>query len=134
MLGKQIDLKSDIKISGTINCDTNRIHQVFANLIKNAIDFVPEKDGKIIIRAEDYKSDVLFTVEDNGKGFPLDEIDGMFHKFYQIDKSPTRKHGGTGLGLAICKGIIELHDGKIWIDKNYTNGAAVKFTIPKANT
>jgi signal transduction histidine kinase len=73
---------------------------------------------------------VLFTVEDNGVGFPQDKIDQLFQKFYQIDTSLTRKHGGTGLGLVICKGIVEAHGGKIWIDKEYTRGAAVKFTLP----
>ena len=73
---------------------------------------------------------ILFTVEDNGPGFPADKIDHIFQKFYQVDTSLTRKHGGTGLGLAICKGIVESHGGKIWIDREYQNGASVHFTIP----
>ncbi|MCH7647829.1 MAG: hypothetical protein IIA83_04390 [Thaumarchaeota archaeon] len=47
-----------------------------------------------------------------------------------MDTSPTRKHGGTGLGLTICNGIVLSHGGKIWLDKEYTQGTCFKFTIP----
>jgi signal transduction histidine kinase len=56
-------------------------------------------------------------------------MNGLFKKFYQIDTGLRRKHGGTGLGLAICKGIIESHGGKIWIDSNYNSGASFKFSL-----
>jgi signal transduction histidine kinase len=46
----------------------------------------------------------------------------------------TRKHGGTGLGLAICKGIIEAHGGKIWVDKDYTKGTSISFSLPVSET
>jgi signal transduction histidine kinase len=73
---------------------------------------------------------IVFTVEDNCPGIPLDKMDGLFRKFYQIDTSLTRKHGGTGLGLVICRGIVESHGGNIWIDRNYTAGASFRFTLP----
>ena len=57
----------------------------------------------------------------------------MFQTFYQIDTSATRKHGGTGLGLVICKGIVEAHGGKIWIDKEFHKGACFIFTLPLVN-
>jgi signal transduction histidine kinase len=124
-----------------VYCDINRIGQVFSNLINNSIDFLPAKNGKITLVVENNKENnvgekggnsqyVTFTIEDNGIGIPPDKIDNLFKKFYQIDTSDTRKHGGTGLGLVICKGIIEAHGGKIWFDKNYINGASVKFTLP----
>ncbi|MGN6613616.1 MAG: sensor histidine kinase, partial [Candidatus Nitrosocosmicus sp.] len=75
---------------------------------------------------------IKFSVYDNGPGIPPEEADNLFQKFYQIDTSETRKHSGTGLGLVICKGIIEAHGGKIWIDKEYTTGACFVFTIPLA--
>jgi signal transduction histidine kinase len=125
---------------------------------------VPSKNGKITLKAEEREindvapqtvtqdtnrltstrqstgprsgKDILFIVEDNGPGFPADKVDHMFQKFYQVDTSLTRKHGGTGLGLVICKGIVEAHGGRIWIDKDYRDGASIKFTIPvnQANT
>lgn len=141
---KQIQLMADKQlVSGmAVWCDKQRITQVTSNLVRNSIDFVPEKTGKITIRAGIYNTNnfkvktekglemALFTVEDNGIGIPRDRIDSLFKKFYQLDTGLTRKHGGTGLGLTICKGIIEAHGGKIWIDKEYTNGTSVKFTLP----
>jgi signal transduction histidine kinase len=134
IVDKQIELKSDVKVAGGVFCDPERIEQVLSNLIKNSIDFVPNKEGKIIIRAEKGEdSKVTFTVEDNGTGIKPDKASKLFRKFYQIDTSATRKHGGTGLGLAICKGIVEAHGGSIWVDKNYANGTAIKFTLPDSH-
>jgi two-component system, OmpR family, sensor histidine kinase VicK len=136
----EIDTRSGI----IIYCDEKRIEQVFLNLIKNSIDFVPEKGGQIILRVDEeehkekdkYKvtSDMVFTVKDNGPGISKDKIDSLFKKFYQIDNSATRRHLGTGLGLTICKGIVEAHGGKIWVDKSHANGFSIKFTLPFITT
>jgi signal transduction histidine kinase len=134
---KQIEFKAEIippfdKVN--VLCDQKRIEQVIANLVKNSIDFVPKTGGRITIRAEtdETTQNVTFTVEDNGIGIPLEKMDNLFKTFYQVDTSLTRKHGGTGLGLVICKGIIENHGGKLWIDRNYTHGTSIKFTLPIA--
>jgi signal transduction histidine kinase len=138
--GHKIDLVVDKRISGTIECDPQRTIQVLSNLIKNSIDFVPKDNGSIVIRVEDEKSDsednrnILFTVEDNGRGISPDKVKNLFKKFYQINTTLTRKHGGTGLGLAISKGIIESHGGRIWLDESYTGGASFKFTLPRKDT
>jgi signal transduction histidine kinase len=126
-----------MRVDGTVFCDANRIDQVLSNLIKNSIDFVPDDGaGKVTVRVEiddDYKGCkmTLFTVEDNGIGIEQEKADKLFQKFYQIDTGPTRKHEGTGLGLVICRGIIDAHGGKIWLDKSYRIGAAIKFTLPQ---
>ena len=115
------------------------VTQVLSNLIKNSIDFVPDNgNGKIIVRAQkEDDSDsgnnfnmILFTVQDNGIGIKLEKADKLFQKFYQIDTGPTRKHAGTGLGLVVCRGIIDAHGGKIWVDNTRRIGAAIKFTLP----
>jgi two-component system sensor histidine kinase VicK len=98
--------------------------------VKNSVDFVPDKGGKIKVAKNNTNDSVLFTVEDNGAGIPSEKVDNLFKLFYQIDTSITRKHGGTGLGLASCKGIIEGHGGNIWIDRNYTRGISISFTLP----
>ena len=120
---KQIKFKAEIIPQVTclvLSVTLKRIEQVISNLVKNSVDFVPEKDGKITIRAEvdETYQNVTFTVEDNGIGIPLEKMDNLFKTFYQVDTSLSRKHGGTGLGLVICKGIIESHGGKIWIEKS----------------
>ncbi|MGB7954353.1 MAG: HAMP domain-containing sensor histidine kinase [Candidatus Nitrosopolaris sp.] len=129
---KQIDLSEDIRDNGQVLCDPDRIEQVLSNLIKNSIDFVPDKaGGKITVRVEkDNTNNVTLTVEDNGIGIKPDKADKLFQKFYQIDTGATRRHGGTGLGLVICRGIVEAHGGKIWVDTAHKNGTAIKFTLP----
>jgi signal transduction histidine kinase len=146
MRDKQIQFNAEIippSEKVTVLCDPRRIGQVLANLIKNSVDFVPDKGGRITIRTEaDYSKQtndgnsnyVVFTIEDNGSGIPFEKINNLFKKFYQVDTSTKRKHGGTGLGLAICNGIVEGHGGKIWVDTNHTQGAMIKFTLPIADS
>jgi signal transduction histidine kinase len=146
MRDKQIQFNAEIiPPSEKVNvlCDPRRIGQVLANLIKNSVDFVPDKGGRITIRTEagyskqtnDGNSNyVVFTIEDNGSGIPFEKIINLFKKFYQVDTSTKRKHGGTGLGLAICKGIVEGHGGKIWVDTKHTQGTMIKFTLPIADS
>ncbi len=134
---KRIDLKADIKANGIVFCDPNRIEQVISNLVRNSIDFVPDNgNGKITVRVQrddngDNNDTTLFSVEDNGIGINPDKAEKLFQKFYQIDTGLTRRHAGTGLGLVICRGIIDAHGGKIWLDKSYRGGAAIKFTLPQ---
>jgi signal transduction histidine kinase len=147
---KNIELVSQTMAGGNIICDPHRIEQVIFNLVKNAVDFVPEDHGKITVSVENFEHEkinadsssnvaeqpdsyLLFAVEDNGIGLPPGKSDDLFKKFYQIDTTVSRKHGGTGLGLAICKGIVEAHGGKIWFDKEYTEGTRFKFIIPRGN-
>ena len=120
----------------SINCDSKRIGQVISNLVKNSVDFVPNTGGKISIKVAKSNVDdnVLFTILDNGPGIPPEKVGNLFKSFYQIDTTATRKHGGTGLGLAICKGIIEGHGGKIWVDKEYVGGTSISFSLPIGNS
>jgi signal transduction histidine kinase len=155
---KRIKVVADVRTSGTVNCDPGRITQVISNLVKNSIDFVPQDTGSITIRVEEESTEkeeklkndigisdsttgpkasdggnhkVVFTIEDNGPGMRGSDTDNLFKKFYQIDTTATRKHGGTGLGLAISRGIVEAHGGRIWLDKTYTAGTSIKFTLPR---
>jgi two-component system sensor histidine kinase VicK len=130
---KQIDLSAEMIANVQVHCDPDRIEQVLSNLIKNSIDFVPDKGGgKITVRVEkDNTNNLTLTVEDNGIGIKPEKTDKLFQKFYQIDTGATRRHGGTGLGLVICRGIVDAHGGKIWVDKTHKNGTAIKFTLPE---
>ena len=128
---KQISLVNSTNEKIKLNSDRKRMEGVLANLICNAIDFVPKDHGRIEINAKNQGDSVLFSVKDNGKGIVKADLDSLFKKFYQVDTSLTRKHGGTGLGLAICKGITDLLGGKIWVESKVGAGATFYFTIPK---
>ena len=145
MKDKNIMFISIVNATGSVFCDPVRISQVLFNLVNNAVDHVPEQGGEITIKVDEedvspsimsfndnvnkHHRSVIFTVEDNGIGIQPENIEGLFKKFYQIDTGLRRKFGGTGLGLAICKGIIESHGGKIWIDSSYRKGASFKFSL-----
>jgi PAS domain S-box-containing protein len=110
-------------------CDVQRITQVLYNLIDNAIKFSPE-DGTITIVAKPDKSEVLLGVQDQGVGIPPDEVDKVFERFYQVDMFDNRQKGGLGLGLAISKGIVEAHEGRIWVTSQIGKGSTFWFTLP----
>lgn len=113
-------------------CDETRIEQVIRNLINNAIDFCPQHNGRILIKLyHEGETNVRIIVKDNGTGLPANKLEKVFVKFYQVDKSTTREHGGTGLGLSVCKGIIESHGGKIWIEsEGEGKGAEIHILLP----
>ncbi len=126
---KQIIFENITSDSFELVTDENRLRQVFGNLVKNSVDFVPS-GGKIEIGASVSDSNALFFVKDNGVGITKEEQGHLFKKFYQADTTIRRKHGGTGLGLAICKGIVEGLGGKIWFESNQNKGTIFFFTLP----
>lgn len=130
---KQIRLDSSVNEKINLKSDRRRIDEVLSNLIYNAIDFVPKKDGRIELDAKNENGAVVFSVKDNGKGISKEAQESIFKKFYQTDTSLQRKHGGTGLGLSICKGIVEALGGKIWVESKEGIGSNFYFTIPKGD-
>lgn len=130
MAQKNINQINSTKEQLTVRSDRNRLEQILNNLILNAVDFVPSEGGKIEYGAQRKGEEILFYVKDNGIGIPPEKQKNLFHKFYQIDTSVTRKHGGSGLGLAISKGIIESLGGKIWVESELGKGSSFYFTIP----
>ena len=127
---KIVDETQDMMIRG----DPDRILQVLNNIISNAIKFVPIQYGTITINSRNDNDAVMISVKDNGIGIPKSKQKDLFKKFYQIDKSLTRKSGGTGLGLAISRGIIEAHGGEIWVESEENHWTTVNFTIQKGNS
>jgi len=131
MKEKQIAIVNYTEEGLTLMSDKNRIRQVIDNLVLNAVDFTPNKNGEISIGAVKVDDKIVFHVKDNGIGIPEGEIDKIFVKFYQVDTSLTRKHPGAGLGLAVSKGIVEGLSGKIWVESELGKGTRVYFSIPR---
>lgn len=123
-----------------IYADREKVEQILTNLIGNAIKFTSE-GGTIRLRAEPYQEDkstnspdkIAISVEDNGIGIPPEHLDKIFEKFHQVDGSLHRSVGGTGLGLAITKGLVEAHQGKIWVKSQVGKGSIFTFTLPLYN-
>ncbi|MCA9738671.1 MAG: PAS domain-containing sensor histidine kinase [Gemmatimonadota bacterium] len=108
-----------------VNADRNRVLQVFSNLLGNAIKFTPE-GGRIRIRSATGDGEVVFEVADTGVGIPPEQIDRIFDRFWQLSEG----HGGAGLGLSIAKGIVEAHQGRIWVESTPGEGTRFLFTLP----
>lgn len=134
MTDKKIRFINSTEGKFSMTSDPDRLSQVFANLIKNSVDFVPENGGMIEINAHRENNQVVFYVKDNGSGIPREKQENLFKKFYQIDTSLKRSHGGTGLGLVICKGITEALGGTIWFESEVGKGTTVWFNIPLNGT
>ncbi len=128
---REISLTMNYNENMHIFSDKDRIHQVFSNLLKNAIDFVSPNTGNVTIGAKDYVDCVEFFVEDDGPGIAIENQQEIFKKFYQIDTSSSRKRSGSGPGLAICKGIIDGLGGKIWVRSEKNVQTTFFFKIPK---
>jgi signal transduction histidine kinase len=112
--------------------DSTRMFQVMTNLLSNAVRFSPE-NGKITLTAEKTgEGQVKVVVEDQGPGVPREHQDDIFRKFYQImdEKGYSFHKGSSGIGLAICKGLIEAHGGRIWVESKSSQGARFVLQIP----
>lgn len=111
--------------------DATRLRQILINLIGNAIKFT-EKGLVTTTIKSDKIGDMLnlhFTVSDTGIGIDDDHVDKIFKSFEQAYSDTSRKFGGTGLGLSISKKLVELHDGKIWVESEKNKGSRFHFTI-----
>ncbi|RCV64584.1 Signal transduction histidine kinase [Methanophagales archaeon] len=109
--------------------DAERLRQVIGNLLNNAIKF-SDISADMVVKTERVGDNVLFSVTDYGIGISKEDIDKLFKPFSQIDPSFRREHGGTGLGLAIAKGLIQAHNGKIWVESELAKGSTFFFSIP----
>ena len=130
---QQIIMSWDNDLSNTqsiIKTDPARIKQIVNNLVVNALKFTQHGEIKLGCRLQNSDT-LLFFVKDTGIGIPKDKIDLIFTRFRQVKESLLiRESGGVGLGLSICKGILELMNGKIWVESDEGKGSTFHFTIP----
>ncbi len=115
--------------------DAGRLRQILMNLLGNAIKFTER--GFVTLRLElvsegPWSSMLRFSVSDTGIGIPPEKIENIFRPFEQVDASTSRRYGGTGLGLTIVSRLVELMQGKIWVESRLGEGSAFWFEIPFA--
>lgn len=113
-----------------VHADHRRISQVLANLVSNAIKYSKDKSD-IFIRFTERQSKVECSVIDRGVGISAEETGRIFERFYQVDKSRSKR--GTGLGLAIVKHILEGHDTKVQVRSMIDRGSTFSFTLAKGD-
>ncbi|MBF0609948.1 MAG: response regulator [Magnetococcales bacterium] len=121
------------RVPQTLVGDPLRTTQILVNLINNAIKFT--SNGEVVLRVEMLEEEVPagqvmmhFSVQDSGIGIPPDKVDAIFESFTQVDGSTTRKYGGTGLGLTISKHLVEMMQGRIWVDSQVGKGSTFHFS------
>jgi two-component system phosphate regulon sensor histidine kinase PhoR len=114
-----------------VSADREAIHQVFANLVDNALKYAAA-GRRIVLGARGKGRTVEFYVQDFGPGIPSEHLPRLFERFYRVDKARSRESGGTGLGLAIAKHIILAHGGTIRAESELNHGSVFLFTIPAA--
>jgi len=109
--------------------DPNRLREVLQNLIDNAIKYTPE--GTITVALTGDNNVVQIQVSDSGTGIAEEDIPHLFQKFYRADSSMTRTIGGTGLGLYISRKIIEMYNGRIWVESQLGKGSTFFINLPR---
>jgi len=118
------DFAADLPL---VPADKDRVRQVIANLVHNAIKFTPA-GGRITIASRALEDSVVVDVADTGIGIPREDLARVFERFYKGDKA--RAGEGTGMGLAIAKHVIEAHDGSIWVRSEEGKGSTFSFSLP----
>jgi len=112
-----------------ILADREKVRVVLDNLISNAVKFTPA-GGRVQISLARQGDGVEIAVADTGIGIPVDELDHIFDRFYQVEDHMTRRHGGMGLGLSIVKGLVELHGGQVSVESRPDRGSRFNVLLP----
>ncbi len=117
-----------------VEMDYVQIGQVVTNLLENAIRYTPT-GSPITICIEAHEDYLQVNVADRGPGVPLAERERIFDKFYRVHREARAADAdrGSGLGLAVSKGVIEVHNGRIWVEERVGGGAIFCFTLPMRN-
>jgi two-component system phosphate regulon sensor histidine kinase PhoR len=124
-------LEEDAAINSPVAADREAIHQIFSNLIENALKYAAA-GKKVVLGTRQADKYVEFFVRDFGPGISSEHLPRLFERFYRVDKARSRESGGTGLGLAIAKHIVLAHGGTIRAESELNHGSTFFFTLPSA--
>jgi len=127
-LRRQLDGTSDDTM---VVGDEDRLAQLLANLVHNAIKFSPQGD-EVVVHVRGDAENVLVEVEDHGPGIPRADRNRIFERFYKVDRARSRGSGGTGLGLSIARNIVGRHHGHIWVQSEEGAGSSFFVSLPRA--
>ncbi len=131
---KGLELIADVRpdVPGRVVGDPTRLRQVIINLVGNAIKFTERGEVALVVSIDQATEGSLFlrfAIRDTGIGVAPDKQQAIFEAFSQADVSTTRRFGGTGLGLAICARLVQLMDGRIWLESTPGVGSTFSFTV-----
>jgi signal transduction histidine kinase len=112
-------------------CDPRRIEQVVENLVENALKFSPP-ESPVEVRAWRQDGEARVLVSDHGIGIPAGDLPHVFERFRRGSNVDDRRFAGMGLGLYICRGIVEQHGGRIWVESRLGEGASFHVALPLA--
>jgi signal transduction histidine kinase len=127
-----LSVQTDAGLSD-LSIDRERMVQVLANLVTNALRYTPE-GGVITLLARKHQSGVQLVVTDTGAGIAEDKLPNIFERFYRVEESRTQSEGESGLGLAIAKSIVEAHGGSITTTSRLGEGTSMVITLPAAKS
>jgi two-component system phosphate regulon sensor histidine kinase PhoR len=128
---KIVDGQVHLESLPQVLADREAIHQVFSNLIDNAMKY-GRSGARIELGARATGRGIEFYVRDFGAGISSEHVPRLFERFYRVDKARSRESGGTGLGLAIAKHIMRAHAGSIRAESELSRGSTFLFTLPAA--
>lgn len=124
-----VELQVEDNANAQIAADPEAIHQVFSNLVENALKY-GAAGGRVVLGARPAPRGVEFYVKDFGPGIASEHLPRLFERFYRVDKARSRESGGTGLGLAIAKHIVLAHHGSIRAESELNHGSTFLFVLP----
>lgn len=125
-----VSLENAVPADLVAHADPERLRQIFANLIDNAIKY-GRGEGRVVVRGRALDATrVEFAVRDDGPGIPADAVTRIFERFYRVDKARSRAQGGTGLGLAIVKNVVQAHGGDVRVESAPGAGTEFFITLP----
>ena len=125
---RKVGVRGDFLEPCEVSVDPNRMRQVFANLLDNAIKYTPE-GGRVTITTRNEPGQVVVLFRDTGMGIPPEEQDKIWVRLYRGDKSRSQR--GLGLGLSLVKAVVEAHDGHAAVTSTPGEGAEFAITLPK---
>jgi PAS domain S-box-containing protein len=127
---KNINIEFDTEVEEKyLACDADMIERIILNILSNAVKFTPS-DGNIWVNVYDRGDFIIISIKDSGIGIPEDQLQVIFDRFRQVDKSLTRNTEGSGIGLNLVKSLVELHEGEICVESTCGQGSEFIIELP----